>query len=328
MVYRARVAVLVVNFNSGNMLGRCIASVSKQVRQPDTIIVVDNASQDTSLANLEHIRVPNLEILKLHGNTGFAAANNFAIKRFRDCEWVALLNPDAFPSNTWLDCLLEAAAKHPEYDCFASRQVSAADRDRLDGAGDAYHVSGMHWRRGYGASAVGSLGQREEVFSACAAAAMYRVDVLQEVGGFDESFFCYAEDVDLGFRLQLRGHRCLYVPEAVVEHVGSATTVRRSNFTVYHAHRNLVWVYFKNMPWSLFWLYLPQHILLNLISLVWFSLRGQTRVIFKAKWDALIGLPQILRQRRRVQAGRRTSVRALRRVMTKGLFRPYFRHKM
>jgi GT2 family glycosyltransferase len=157
---------------------------------------------------------------------------------------------------------------------------------------------------------------------------MYSTDLLREVGGFDENYFCYAEDVDLGFRLRLAGYRCLYVPDAVAYHMGSAITGRRSDFTVYHGHRNLVWTYFKNMPWLLFWLYLPQHILLNLITLGWFSLRGQAKVIFKAKWDALKGLPQVLRERKKVQSKRRISAWELRRVMAKGLFRPYFRHRM
>lgn len=325
---QVRVAVVIVNFNSGDMLGRCIASVAQQTRRPDRIIVVDNNSHDLSLAGIEQSHARNPELIRLNENTGFAAGNNLAIKHVQDCEWVALLNPDAFPDKTWLECLMDEAAKHPEYDCFASRQVSAEDRNRLDGAGDVYHVSGMHWRRGFGATSTAAFMQPEEVFSACAATAMYRVDVLREVGGFDESFFCYAEDVDLGFRFRLKNHRCLYVPEAVVEHVGSASTGRHSDFSVYHAHRNLVWVYFKNMPWPLFWLYLPQHLLLNLISLAWFSLHGQARVILRAKWDALKGLPRILQERRKVQVGKRIGGWQLRRVMSKGLFKPYFKHSM
>lgn len=310
------------------MLHKCITSVVQQTRRPDRIVVVDNDSQDFSLATLEQSSFPNLEVVRLRENIGFAAGNNLAIERIHDCEWVALLNPDAFPHNTWLERLLEAAARHPEHACFASRQLSATDRERLDGAGDVYHVSGMHWRRGHGAAARGSFTESEEVFSPCGAAALFRTDVLRDTGGFDESFFCYAEDVDLGFRLQLQGYRSLYVPDAVVDHVGSASTGRHSDFSVYHAHRNLVWVYFKNMPWPLFWIYLPQHVLLNLVSLVWFSLHGQSRVILRAKWHALRGLPRILRGRRRVQAGKRVDIRKLWRGMSKGLFIPYIRPSM
>jgi GT2 family glycosyltransferase len=142
-----------------------------------------------------------------------------------------------------------------------------------------------------------------------------------EVGGFDEDFFCYAEDVDLGFRLRLAGHRCLLVPDAVVRHVGSATTGgQKSDFAVYHGHRNLVWTYMKNMPGALFWLFLPLHILLNLVTVLWFSLRGQGRVIMRAKRDALCDLPRMWRKRREIQRARRAPVGEIWRALDKRLW--------
>jgi hypothetical protein len=100
-----------------------------------------------------------------------------------------------------------------------------------------------------------------------------------------------------------------------------------SDFTTYHGQRNLVWTYFKDMPSPLFWLYLPQHILLNVAMLVWYSLRGQARVIWKAKRDAVKGLPRILKERRRIQKTRRVNAWELRRVMAKGLLTPYLGRK-
>jgi GT2 family glycosyltransferase len=320
-----RVAVIIVNFNGGDMLKRCIEDVFRQTRRPDRVIIVDNNSKDSSLAQLGSPYIQDLEIIRLGENIGFAAANNVAIKSVQDCEWVALLNPDAFPHETWLERLVKGATQHKEYVFFASRQLSAGNGMALDGAGDAYHVSGMHWRRGHGSDAVTAFLESQEVFAPCAAAAFYRADVLREAGGFDESYFCYAEDVDLGFRLRLRGCRCLYLPDAVVDHVGSALTGRHSDFSVYYAHRNLVWAFLKNMPSPLLWIYLPQHILFNLVSIVWFSLRGQGRVILAAKRDALRGLPRVLTARRRTQTGRRVGVLEIRRVLTKGIWKPYLR---
>jgi GT2 family glycosyltransferase len=235
-----------------------------------------------------------------------------------ETEWVALLNPDAFPEPRWLERLLAEASEHPEYSFFASRQVLADDPTRLDGAGDAYAVTGLGWRRRHGDPVVESPQEPEEVFGACAAAALYRRDALEEVDGLDDRFFCYFEDVDLAFRLRLAGHRCLYVPDAVVHHVGSATSGRRSDFAVYHGHRNLVWTFVKNMPGPLLVLYGPHHLLLNLLSLVWFTLRGQGRAIWRAKWDALRGLPRVLEQRRAIQAKRRAGSWELRRLMETG----------
>ncbi len=115
------------------------------------------------------------------------------------------------------------------------------------------------------------------------------------------------------------------MPEAIAWHIGPARTGKRSDFTVYHGHRNLVWTFFKNMPWPLSWLYLPQHILLNVVLLVYFSLRGQARVVFKAKRDAIKGLPRIFKERRRIHKNRRVSTWELRRTMAKGFLTPYLR---
>jgi GT2 family glycosyltransferase len=121
----------------------------------------------------------------------------------------------------------------------------------LDGAGDEYHVSGLAWRRFYNHLANGYGLKPEEVFGACAAAAMYRREDFLKIGGFDEDYFSYFEDVDLSFRLRLAGGRCLYVPDAIVHHVGSASTGKLSDFVVYYGHRNLVWTFFKDMPGTL-----------------------------------------------------------------------------
>ena len=127
------------------------------------------------------------------------------------------------------------------------------------------------------------------------------------------------EDVDLAFRLRLKGYRCYYVSSARVHHVGSAITGRRSDFSIYHGHRNLVWAYFKNMPSPLFWLYLPLHIALNVCTIIAYSVCGRAGVILRAKRDALAGLQRILVERKTVQGGRRIPVASLNRVMSKSI---------
>ena len=126
--------------------------------------------------------------------------------------------------------------------------------------------------------------------------------------------------MDLGFPLRLAGHRCLYVSTSVAHHVGSGTTGGQySDFAVYHGHRNLVWTYLKNMPAVLFWAFLPLHLAMNLAALVKFTLRGQGGVMFRAKRDAVLGLPKMWNKRRQVQSNRVVSWRAVLRVMEKGL---------
>jgi GT2 family glycosyltransferase len=316
------VAVLIVNWNGGPLLRQCLESLARQDRAPDHIILVDNNSDDDSLRRAEDW-LRNVEVIRLQSNVGFARANNIAAAAARRFDALALLNPDAFADRGWLDALVKAADQAPDVAAFASQMLLAAEPEKLDGAGDSYHVSGRAWRNGHRMSAAGWPAVPTEVFAPCAGAALYRRQAFDEVNGFDERYFCYFEDIDLGFRLRLLGHRCLYVPSAIVRHSSSALSGYRSNFAVYHGERNAVWTFFKDMPAPLFWLYLPQHLALNVASLLFYPWRGQGRVVLKAKLDALRGLPAVLHQRRAVQAARRATVKTVRKALRRGLSVPY-----
>jgi GT2 family glycosyltransferase len=315
------VAVLIVNWNGGPLLGQCLESLERQRRKPDHIVVVDNASTDDSLAQAQRW-LDAVELIRLTENVGFARANNIAASRARRFDTLALLNPDAVADPAWLESLLAAAERAPAVAAFASQMLLLSDARLLDGAGDSYHVSGRAWRNGHRTPAA-EWRSDGEVFAPCAAAALYRREAFEEIGGFDERYFCYFEDVDLGFRLRLRGHACGYVPAAVVRHGSSAVTGYRGDFAVYHGERNLVWTFVKNMPSPLLWLYLPQHVLLNVAALVYYPLRQQGRVVFRAKLDALRGLGAVLAQRRAVQRTRTAGAWTLRRAMRRGVAAPY-----
>jgi GT2 family glycosyltransferase len=315
-----RVTVIIVNWNGENFLGQCLAALMAQTVSPYEIILVDNASSDASLAIARQF--PSVRLMNLNENTGFARGNNLAIKAVsEESEWIALLNPDAFAEPRWLEELLVASERSPAFDVFGSMLVNASDSALLDGTGDAYHVSGLVWRMGHDMPTSTDTGKEREIFSPCAAAALYRRSTMQKLGGFDEDYFCYVEDVDLGFRLRLAGCRCLYVPQSVVRHVGSGTTGgQHSDFAMYHGHRNLVWTFVKDMPGILFWLLLPLHILLNLLSIVWFVLRGHRDVILRAKQDAVLGIPKMWRKRRAIQKNRVVPISAIWRVLNKNMF--------
>ena len=316
------VVVLVVNWNAGPLLGRCLESLATQSRPPDRIIVVDNASSDDSLG-LAAPYLGGAEVIRLNENVGFARANNLAARAAGEADALVLLNPDAFPEPGWLAALVDAAGRFPEFAAFASQMRLDAKPERLDGAGDSYHVSGRAWRNGHNALAASWPAGEYEVFAPCAAAALYRRAAFDEIGGFDESYFCYFEDVDLGFRLRLRGYRSLYVPSSVVRHVSSALSGYRSDFAVYHGERNSVWTFVKDMPAPLFWLYLPQHLALNAASLLFYPFRGQGRAVWRAKWHALLGLRTVLARRRDEQRRRRADWRTLRAAMARGPAAPY-----
>lgn len=314
------VAVLIVNWKSSAMLLRCLECIAKQESVKPDIFVLENGSDD-SLAEVYCSRFPAVRFYKSGKNIGFAAGNNLLFQKTKGYEWIALVNPDAFLETDWLSKMISAAVAHPEYTFFASRLVQNANRKILDGDGDTMHLSGWAWRDGNCRPILDNVAEPREIFSACAAAALYRRDVFEALGGFDEDYFCYFEDVDLGFRMRLAGHRCLLVPDAVAYHVGAATTGNRhSDFAVYHGHRNMVWTYVKNMPNALFFLLLPAHIFINIVTIVWFSLRGQTKVILNAKWDALCGIPRMWGKRSDIQRKRIVSVGEIWKILDKSFF--------
>ncbi len=323
------IAIVVVNWNSGDYLARCIEALLNQSTPVAKVIIVDNASTDHSLETVTDLS-DTIKIVCQGSNTGFAAANNRGIQECDGFEWVALINPDAFVDADWLEQVVQGINQDSTAGAIACQMRQAQDKSRLDGTGDIYHVSGLAWRRDHGrsrnqTSETKGTNKNEErpVFAPCAAAAVYRRKILVESGGFDEDYFCYFEDIDLGFRFRLLGYSCVYLPDAVVYHIGSGVTGRDSDFSIYHGHRNLVWTYVKNMPSHLFWRYLPQHILLNLVSIVYYAAKGRGGVLVKSKIDAFKQLRNIWKKRKRVQSFRRASDDEIRRFMLGGLFVPY-----
>ena len=307
------VSIIIVFWNSEDHLPKCLASLAAQTFCDFEIIIINNGS---SKKTLDELKGENLRIEHLETNHGFAVANNIGVGLARG-EWIALLNTDAYPEPEWLENLLKAAGQNPDFNFFASRQIQYHNPSLLDGAGDEYHISGLAWRRFYGQPAGNYGHEQTEVFSACAAAAMYRREDYLTVGGFDEDWFSYFEDVDLSFRMRLIGGRCLYVPEAVVYHVGSASTGKGGDFSIYYGHRNLVWTFIKNMPGWLLWLFLPVHLLMNIYISFVYSIKGKGKVILKAKLDSLQSLTLLLNKRRYVQSKRTVTVSEIYRVMTK-----------
>lgn len=294
-------------------------------------IVVDNGSQDNSLKMLvlpDH----RFRLLPLGKNLGFAAANN-AGAAVAQGSWLATLNPDAFPEPDWLENLLDAAHRHPSFALFGSTQVLDDDPEILDGSGDAYSFLGLAWRGNY-LHPLCDLPPEGEVFSPCAAAAMYRADVFRELGGFDESLFCYCEDVDLGFRFRLRGHRCLQVSGAVVRHVSGGISGRQSPLAFYLGHRNSLWVHIKNMPWPLLLPTLPLHLAFELLLMAKFQaqalraepekrlrLRLQLFAHSLALRHGLLRSRRAWQRRREMQEGRTLTVLGLARCLCWSLSR-------
>lgn len=306
-----QITIAIVNFNAGTMLAECLQALMLQDMSAFSVVVVDNASTDDSLVGLP--ADPRILVIKNANNMGFAAANNQVLMT-ADTPWVATLNPDARPAMNWLSSLLQAAQANPEVVMFGSSQLNATAPDIADGFGDEYFCSGICWRRGNGAAAPLPL-PSGEVFGPCAAAAMYRADWYQKAGGFCERFFCYVEDVDLAFRLRLMGAKCLQVPSAVVFHHGYAITGNRSDFTMYHCTRNMVWAYWRCMPLPLLILTLPLHIGMLGFIYLWAVKKGRSTPVGRGIWHGILGLNACVKERREIQSKRSASIAQLARAM-------------
>lgn len=298
------ITVIIVNFNSGPLLKKCLEALREQTFPYYEVIIVDNGSEDDSLPAL----VDGLQcnIIRLTRNQGFAAANNIAAQKAKGT-WLALLNPDAFPEAEWLETLVEATQRYPNTIMFGSTQISAENPLLMDGCGDIYHILGVPLRLGF-RTPLTTLPEEREVFAPCAAAALVHKHSFLEAGGFDEQFFCYCEDVDLAFRLRLKGAHCMQIKKAIVHHVGSALSRSIPDFSIYYGTRNRIWVFIKNMPEPLFSLLLPFHFILHLLILGRAWRQGCLRPTWRGIIDAYRKLPAILNQRLLIQNQRTISV--------------------
>ncbi len=276
-------SVLIVNYNGAAYLQGAIDSLKAQTHRSFEVIVLDNASSDGSLDALDTGGLPTVTLLRETENHGFAKGNNLAAAAAKG-RWLALLNPDARAAPDWLAAIDRGIAAHPDTRTFACTQFALEEAGLLDGAGDAYLLFGFPWRGGFGHPA-GDLPGPGHCFSACGASAVYHADLFRRLGGFDERFFCYCEDVDLGYRLQLIGEDCRFLPDAVIEHAGSGISGRDSAFVTYYGARNRVWTYMKNTPAGLLALTLPGHLALTLYVLARNSFTPRFKPMLKGLID-------------------------------------------
>ncbi len=302
-----RVSVVIVNFNAGSRLRGCLDHLAAQTLQPDEIIVVDNGSSDNSFdaaTDRQDVLASVIKPRPAGRNLGFAAANNLAAADAAG-EWLAFLNPDAYPEPDWLERLVEAARRHPDVEAFGSLQIDAANPTILDGCGDVCSVFGLAYRGGHGEPRASAPTTDYETFAPCAAAALYKRGRFMALGGFDERFFCYGEDVDLGFRLRNAGGRCVQVSDAIVRHEGSGITGKRSDFSVYHGHRNRIWVFYKNMPFLLYWMTTPLRLVGDILLFFKSLADGVSVSYLRGVRDGYLGLGVLEADRRRIASDRR-----------------------
>ncbi|MGA9657560.1 MAG: glycosyltransferase family 2 protein [Asticcacaulis sp.] len=301
--------LITLSYRSGPQIARCLAAMTAQ---GVAVIHADNGG-DLDMAVLR-AQFPEVRQMANPINLGFAVGMNRAAA-MATTEWIGFINPDAFLAPDWLKAMQAAIAAHPGVRIFTSLQLDAEHPDRLDGAGDAMTCFGFPYRAGIGHPVPDNL-KISSVFSPCGAAMLIRRDLFEALGGFDEDFFCYCEDADLGFRARLLGETCLLVPEARVLHVGSASLGVRSDFALYHGYRNRLWMYVKNMPLGLLIHTAPFHTVLTLIGALKDTLNGKGAVVWRALRDAIVNIRPVLLQRKKIQAARRISSLRLAKSLT------------
>jgi len=320
------ISVIILNWNGAQHLPRCLAALAAQTFTDFEVLVADNGSTDGSADSLES-DWPGCRVVRFERNLGFSAGNNRAIS-LASGRWLAFLNNDAFPQPGWLAAMAAAIQQHPQQAFFASCLVHAHVPEIVQAAGDVWHASGYAWPRLAGLPLAALPDTLQEVCTASGAAVIYEHQAFVDVGGFDEAFASHLEDVDLGLRLRLRGQRCWLVPQAVVEHVQGASYGLESARTVYQVQRNVTWLFLADMPGWLVWKYLPLHLLTTLVLLLNYTRRGRGRAAWRARWDALRGLPAALRKRRRVQAARGIPPGELEHLRDRDLFSPFLRGRL
>ena len=302
------ISVIIVNYNAGDKLQKCLAHLELQTYKNFEVLLIDNDSKDGSVDDLNF---PTLDItLKRAGeNLGFSAGNNEMVKSAKG-DWLAFLNPDAYAASNWLEEMVVGVERYPDVDAFGSTQINALNGMQLDGAGDVYHILGIAYR-GYFGRHITELPEEGEVFAACGAAAFYKAKTFRELGGFESRFFCYGEDVDLGYRLRLIGGRTVQLKDAVVRHEGSGISGRHSDFTIYHGHRNRIWLAYKNTPFWLYWPFLPLHLLTNFYLFLRAPMAGVTWPFLKGVIHGYKGLYQFKADRRAILGNRTVSYKRL-----------------
>src|SRR5437773_12340930 len=244
------ISVVVVNLNRCELLGRCLDSVWRQTFSNFEVVVVDNGSTDGSMEFLRAISEPRLRIVSLTSNRGFAGGSNAGISVAKG-RYIATLNNDAEADQRWLEELVVGIESDKSVGMCASKILFSNDRKRIDKAGHLMYPDGLNHGRGSGEPDRGQFDQREEALFPDAAAALYRREMLEVIGLFDEYFFAYGDDADLGLRGRLAGWQCLYIPTAVVYHVHSATAGEFSPLKAFLIERNRIWVAVKPFPRSL-----------------------------------------------------------------------------
>lgn len=320
-------SVVVVNWNRRALLEACLNSLVAQTNQDFELVVVDNGSTDGSLDALAQFPLPAATVIPNPANYGYTRAVNQGLRAARG-RFLALVNNDVVLDSHWLEEMLGGFAD-PQVGMCAGKILLADSPGVIDKAGHLIYADGQNYGRGHGHADRGQYDRVEEVLFPDGAAALYRREVFDSAGLFDEDFFAYGDDADLGLRARLAGWRCLYIPSAVAYHHHSATLGPYSPEKIFLVERNRIWLATKLLPWPQL-LLLPFHSARRYLYSFWALLTGQGDVgrsaqqnsagailwaVLRAQVGAAAGLPRMLGRRGEIHKRRRISPREFARLL-------------
>ena len=311
--------VIIPNFNGKQFLKECFDSLKEQNCSFE-VIIIDNGSVDGS-ADFIASNYPEFSLIRNKKNLGFAVAANQGIKS-SNTDYILLLNNDVVLDKNCISNLLECIKEDENLFAVASKMIQYHNRTLIDDAGDEYTILGWTKKVGNGKSTELYQSARE-IFSACAGAALYRRSVFDEIGYFDENFFAYMEDVDIGYRARIYGYKSLYCPRAIVYHIGSGTSGSRYNaFKIRLAARNNIYVPYKNMPWPQLAVNMVFLITGYLIKYLFFLRKGHGKDYINGLNEGLSSLDKI--KRIKYKNGRLTNYLTIEWLLLKNTLKSFF----
>lgn len=308
-------SVIIPHWNAKQFLPDCLNALYTQTYPHIEIIIVDNGSSDGSQAYVkaEH---PGVRLIEVGYNSGFTGACNTGLKAAQG-EYLCLLNNDTEVKPDWAQAVVDAFERDVQIGSVASKMLLFQKRDHIHTAGDYFTTDGEAGNRGVWEKDTGQYDHEEFVFGACGGSSTYRRAMLDEIGLLDDDFFFLLEDIDLAWRAQLAGWRCLYTPHAIVYHHLSATGGGKT--ASYYNGRNLIFVLVKNLPLELWRKYRWQIIRRQwrIFADALRAWRGESaRARLRGMWAGVRGLPKMLRKRREIQPMRRVPIEAIDALLT------------
>lgn len=307
-VQKGVVSVVIPNWNGKRFLAGCLDSLFDQSYPNVEVVIVDNGSRDGSVEFIQ-ANYPKVKLVTFEVNTGFSVAVNRGIRESSG-EYVALLNNDTVVDKDWASELVRAMLEHPEIASAGCKMLAYDDHTLLDGVGDGYRRGGLPGRIGHKERDTGRFNVPRYILGACGGAALYRRSLFDEIGYFDDDYFAYLEDVDLGLRAQSAGYKCLYVPTSIVYHLGCGTTGSGySPLVVRLSAQNNLNTIIKNIPFKLIVKFLPHILFWQFYYLAVVTVRGgQIIPWIRGTFQAIFLLPKMLKKRQDIMSRRRVSL--------------------